>query len=287
MEKTKKLFAYVVVFVAIVSLFLAGISMQSMSAYADLSPNTDVSTGVREVTDEDGYVILDMELIFLNTATTPVQRETIITAQEEVKNNNFSQEVLDSITEIAREIANDNEVDASAFTYAKPFLVENLYTPAIVTFATNDIPDVIDFILFKSDVPNSDWVVIELEEAANGAMNLSASEQMTITVKLPGSGTVVFAHYSPKKAEQAKADKEKENKPCCDDCKDCPFCSFLCKDGKCYCWTMYLVIALCAILIVLVIALIIVKSKAKKIADVQNQPDDSDDNVIEEERPEN
>ena len=70
--------------------------------------------------------------------------------------------------------------------------------------------------------------------------------------------------FTKAEADEIKA-KEAENKSCCECCSEnCPFCSFLCKDGKCYCWTMYVVIALAVVFVVLIIVLIVVKSKSKK-----------------------
>ena len=228
MEKTKKLFAYAVVFVAIVSLFIAGISMQSFNAYADLSPNTDISTAVSNATDLNGNAIAAPAVVFADTASVQ-QNETINKAKDDVVQNKFSSSVIAKIDEVAKTVSGDNEVDHTAIVYAKPFIVENLAAAAKITFATNDIPDVVDFVLFKGTAADAAWEFIALEETANGANN--APGQPSITVKLPGAGTVVFAHYSQKKADEIKASKTGEEKACCEDCKNCPFCSFLCKDG--------------------------------------------------------
>lgn len=269
MEKTKKLFAYAVVFVAIVSLFFAGISMQSLNAYADLSPNTDVSTKVNEATDLDGNSLEGIVIIFAEDATVS-QNQLIVKAKDDAVQGNFSKAILEEIDEVAKIVSGDNEVDHGAIVYAKPFIIKNIYEPAKVTFSTKDIPDVVDFVLFRGLGADDDWEVITLEDTTSGASN--APGQPSITVKLPGDGTVLFAHFSQKKADEIKASKTGEDKACCDDCKNCPFCSFLCKDGKCYCWTAYVVIALVAVLIVLLVALIVVKAKANKVVDVQAQP---------------
>lgn len=271
MEKTKKLFAYVVVFVAIVSLFIAGISVNNTLTYAGNS-----TTYEGEITKVDGATKLDgtpvaateIALVFFNDKATVQQKSGISQAETEVAQADLSKAVLDKIDEIAKAIAKDDTVTHEAIVYEKPFMVEvNDNSPVKVTFSTKDIADGVDFILFKSKATGA-WSVIEPETAANAAMNAGGSDS-SITVRLPGSGTVVFGHYSQAKADEIKAGKG-GNDACCTCCnKNCPFCSFLCKDGKCYCWTMYVVIALCAIFIVLVVVLIVVKSKKKKAIEAQ------------------
>ena len=270
MEKTKKLFAYVVVFVAIVSLFIAGITVQNTLSYAAGSTTYEGEiTKVDGATKLDGTPIAagDIKIIFDNAKATIQQKSVISQAETEVAQNTLGKAVLDKIDEIAKTIAKDQEVDHSAIVYEKPFTVEFVTEgPAKVTFSTKDIADGVDFILFKSKATGA-WSVIEPETAANAAMN-APGDNNAVTFKLPGSGTVVFGHYSQAKADQVKAAKTADkDKACCTCCnKNCPFCSFLCKDGKCYCWTMYVVIVLAAILVVLIVALVIVKAKAKKKA---------------------
>ena len=259
MEKTKKLFAYVVVFVAIICLF-AGIAVQNNLANAAGSPQISVD----KVYDIEGHELTEGS-VSVSVPTDPTERTTLTAEKSNIEGGQISDNLKTTLTVIAKK--SDSDADYQSMVYGDPMKVTLTgVDEAVVSFDLSRYSKPVNFLLFKG-VNAANWIVIEPETtvAANGAANAAANAAGdSISFKLPGSGTVIFGGFSQSKADEIKA-KEAENKSCCECCSEnCPFCSFLCKDGKCYCWTMYVVIALAVVFVVLIIVLIVVKSKSKK-----------------------
>lgn len=258
MEKTKKLFAYAVVFVAIVCLF-AGVAVQSNLANAAGSPQISID----KVYDASGNELAGNAVVVSVPAN--VEERAVLTSEKSnIEQGQITDSLKTALTAIAQK--SDAEADYQAMVYGDPMKVTLTgVDEAVVSFDLSRYTKPVSFILFKG-VNATNWIVIEPETtvAANGAANAAGD---SVSFKLPGSGTVIFGGFSQSKADEIKASKGEQEGPCCKCCSEnCPFCSFLCKDGKCYCWTMYVVIALAAILVILVIALVIVKAKGKKKA---------------------
>lgn len=261
MEKTKKLFAYLVVFAAIVCLF-AGVAMQSNLANAAGSPQVKVD----KIYATDGTTELDEGDVVISVPAALPEQNTLKNEKSKVESGDIAPAVKETLTEIAKKI--DSTADYEAMVYGDPMKIEmtgGAATGAIVTFDLTRYSNPVDFILFKAENATA-WQVIKPEVAAAAAANAAGND--SISFRIPGSGTVMFGGFSQAKANEIKAAKEAGEKDACCKCcaKGCPFCSFLCKDGKCYCWVMYVVIALAVILVILVVVLVVVKSKAKKVA---------------------
>ncbi len=257
MEKTKKLFAYVVVFAAIVCLF-AGVAMQSNLANALNSPQISID----KIYGTDGTELAaGSAKIIVPTAS--AEQTALKNEKAKVESGDIAPALKEVLTEIAKK--SDATADYEAMVYGDPMNVEltgAAASGAVVKFDLSKYTNPVDFILFRA-TGASVWQLINPERAA-GAANAAGD---SISFRIPGSGTVMFGGFSQAKADEVKAAKEKAEEPCCKCCaKGCPFCSFLCKDGKCYCWTMYVVIALAVVFVVLLIVLIVVKSKDKKKA---------------------
>ncbi|MBO4538859.1 MAG: hypothetical protein J5781_01170 [Clostridia bacterium] len=256
MEKTKKLFAYVVVFVAIICLF-AGVAVQSNLANAAGSPQVSVD----KVYDVNGNELAENAVV-VSVPSESSERTALTNEKSNIEKGQISDNLKTALTAIAKK--SDAEANYQAMVYGDPMKVTLTgVEEAVVSFDLSRYAKPVSFILFKG-VNAANWIVIEPEAAAaNGAANAAGD---SVSFKIPGSGTVIFGGFSQSKANEIKA-QEAKAEPCCKCCSEnCPFCSFLCKDGKCYCWTMYVVIALAVVFVVLIIALIVVKSKTKKKA---------------------
>ena len=266
MEKTRKLFAYLVVFVAIICLF-AGVAIQGNLANAAGSPTLSPEIKIDKIYGIDGTELAKGAVV-LNIPSDIIEQNTLRNEKSKVENGQISDSLKETLTGIAQK--EDATADYQAMVYGDPLNIEITDAVAenggaIVTFDLSRYTNPVDFILFKA-TGSSAWEVIKPEVAASAAANAAGND--SISFKIPGSGIVMFGGFSQDKADEIKAANEAQEKDACCKCcvKGCPFCTFLCKDGKCYCWTMYVAIALVAILVALVIALVIVKSRAKKAA---------------------
>lgn len=263
MEKTKKLFAYVVVFAAIVCLF-AGIAVQNNLADALNSPQVKID----KIYGTDG-VELAAGSVLISVPTTIADQTALRNEKSKVENGEIAPALKEALTEIAKK--SDSTADYQAMVYGDPMNIElsgEAASGAVVKFDLSRYTNPVDFILFRATGATV-WQVIRPETAAAAAANAAGD---SISFKLPGSGTVMFGGFSQAKADEIKASQGKTDDACCKCCaKGCPFCSFLCKDGKCYCWTMYVVIVLAVVFVALLIALIVVKSKAKKTSAKKNE----------------
>ena len=294
MEKTKKLFTYAVVFVAVVALFIAGITVQSTPSYAidavssitaKPAPSVEEATitvdGVTSVVDPGAYFIRTYDEDRENNERLD---QHLAEAKSTAEND---EELQTQIDKLAKDI--DPDYDHNVMVVNNIFnitftgqLKERLEQGAKLKMTFKALADIV---LFKSSNPGAKWEVLEIlanktgSQPANAAGIYAAGEAET-TVMIPGDGTIVFETLSKEKAAEAKAKAANKGEKCCEDCHNCPFCSFLCKDGKCYCWSMYVVIVLAAILLILLIALIIVKAKANKPVDVQAEaPADAEEEL--------
>ncbi len=261
MEKTKKLLAYVVVFAAVLTLLFAGVTIQANGALAAGSPEISIETvyGLDGVELTAGSVKI----------TVPVERqeqENLKQEKKEIEKGQISLTAKSQLNEIAKSY--DADADYESMVYSDPLIVTltgSAASGAKVTFDLSGYAAPVDFVLFKKN-GNTNWEVVLPETAAAGAANAAGAND-SITVRLTGSGSVMFGGFSQAKADEIKAAKPSKDGTKCDCCSDnCPFCYYLCKDGKCYCWTMYVVIALAVVFIILIIVLVVVKSKAKKKA---------------------
>ena len=264
MEKTRKLFAYLVVFAAIICLF-AGVAIQGNLANAAGSPTASPEIKIDKIYGIDGTELAKGAVV-LNIPSSINEQNTLRNEKSKVENGQIPDSLKEILTGIAQK--EDATADYQAMVYGDPLNIEMTAAAengAIVTFDLSHYTNPVDFILFKA-TGSSAWEVIKPEVAASAAANAAGND--SISFKIPGSGIVMFGGFSQDKADEIKAANEAQEKDVCCKCcvKGCPFCTFLCKDGKCYCWTMYVAIALVAILVALVIALVIVKSRAKKAA---------------------
>lgn len=303
MEKTKKVFGYIVALLAIVSLFVAGINVQSIASYADETAINSVPSitykgapKVEEVkvvnTDgtEETIDISALTMVSLNDVKDKIEERETKEALEEAKADaekaDFGEDVNKAIDRVAQTFDPEGQYDRTVMIVTDVFDVKmsaDIEAKAKQGGVKVTFKAVADIVLFKSVTPGSQWEVLEIVKpnAPQAAAPLNAAGDQTITVLMKGSGTVVFESLSQDAVEKFNQ-KKAETKACCECCKDCPFCSFLCKDGKCYCWTMYLVIVLAAILVILLIALAVVKAKARKEVDVQDRRVEEPEEEIEE-----
>lgn len=272
MEKTRKLFAYLVVFAAIICLF-AGVAIQGNLANAAGSPTASPEIKIDKICGIYGEELAEGDVV-LNILS-DIEKDTLM---NEVENGQIPDDVKRSLTNIAQRAAQQLQLnpeiaavaDYQAMIYGAPRKIEMsgaAENGAVVSFVfSKGYTGPKGFILFKGKGEDSKWKVIEPEVAASAAANAAGND--SVSFKIPGSGIVMFGSFSPEEAAKIYAAIEAQEKDACCKCcvKGCPFCTFLCKDGKCYCWTMYVAIALVAILVALVIALVIVKSRAKKAA---------------------
>ncbi len=301
MEKAKKLFGYIVVLVAIVCLFVAGINVQGIASYAAeegaISSVPSISyKGAPKVTDvvvidENGNEeTVDAGLVNVvsikDVQNNPTKKKAMEAAKNDAENADFGNKVNEAIDEAAKTLDPEGQYDRTVMIVTNVFEVEmtgELAQKAKEGGVKVTFQEVADIVLFKGFTQGSEWEFLEIvdESTPKAAAPLNAGvKRTTTTVIMNGSGTVVFEKLSQDAIEKFKQRQQEKDGPCCDDCKEgCVFCKYFCKDGKCYCWTMYLVIALGCILIILLVALIIVKAKAKKVVDVQDQPREPEDMV--------
>ncbi len=257
MKKTKTFPMYIVAFVAIVCLFIAGMSAQSVPSFAKESIQgegefTKATAMVDGVTVPDGAI----ELVFDNKDASQDQKGEIAQINALVAQNDLGTDVKKALDNIAKEY--DKDADSAAMQYAPAFIVELSGVAAEgakVKFDLKDVPlATVEFALFRADGTN-DWTVL-YPVNESGANNATAKDGAdVIYFNVPGTGAIVFGQYSQAKADEIKAGKST---------------SILDPSNR-YHWTIYVIIALGVIFIILLVALVIVKAKAKKVAAVEAQ----------------
>ncbi len=121
---------------------------------------------------------------------------------------------------------------------------------------------------------------------ANGVWTIAPvaiKEGGKIEVTLSALGPVALLKVTEENVAYVKAHPVDES--CCKCCgENCPFCKWLCTGTACFCWVVYVAIALLVVLIILAILVGVKKSKEKKLAAEEKIAKETLD--FEEEKPE-
>lgn len=341
MEKTKKLFVYIVAFAAVLSLFFTGMTMQAVASFAaeeagfrpsisqKAAPNittieavTGTGNAFKELSDaEIADILKELKMVPISEVSvtaekeaekkasmTEAQKAEYDTDKEDLQSVKaeftqlikqdrteaeavFGKEAVKAMDDAAKEASDDVDSD---YTYDHSVMVvtdivkvelgdilgqvlEETGKPVAVTFDVDA-----DVVLFKSAKTGA-WKALKIvykDSGSQAAAPIKAVSSKKTTVEMDETdGVLVFQKVSAdaEKIMKAKEEAKPTEEAKCDKCgENCPFCKYLCKDGVCYCWTVYLAIALAVILLILAIALAIVKAKAKKAADIQVPEEDEE-----------